>query len=170
METGDMDRTTRHTGLKVAVGLGILMVALGGIAVAGAGKWQGAMFDRIDANSDNQVSLDEFQPFAKKRFKHFDTDGDGVVSAAEIDAHLMKRMEKRRQRLLKRFDDDGDGAVTSAEFDKQVMTMFNRVDGDDNATVSRDEAAKMRQHMRARWKRHMGHDHEDAAPGQSQEN
>lgn len=170
MDYGDRDRSAKHTGLKLAAALGVLMLVLGGVAMAGAGKGEGRMFDRLDANSDDQVSPDEVQPFVEKRFKRFDANGDGVVGAAEIDAHLMKRMERRRQHLLKRFDSDGDGAITEAEFGTQVTAMFKRVDSDGNGTVSRTEAQEMRKHMRARWRNHMGHGMDDDAQDKPQEN
>lgn len=169
MENGDMDRTARHTGLKLAAALGVLMVVLGGVAMAGAGKKHGAMFDHVDANDDGKLSQEELQPFANKRFARFDTDKDGVVTAAEIDAHLMKRMEKRRQKLLKRFDGDGDGTITQAEFSTQVSQMFARVDADEDGVISRSEAMKMRKLMRGHWKRHMGHGMDDEDGAQSQD-
>jgi len=170
MENGDMDRSARNTGLKVAAALGVLMIVLGGMAIAGTGKWHGAMFDRVDANDDGKISPEEVQPFANKRFARFDSDNNGVVTAAEIDAHLMKRMEKRRARLLKRFDDDGDGAISQAEFGNQVTQIFSRVDDNDDGAISRSEADKMRKHMRGHWKRHMGYGMDDETGDQSQEN
>lgn len=154
------------TGLKLTALIGVAIVTLGGAAWAGGGKWHGAMFDHLDANKDQQVNKQEFAPFADKRFTKLDADADGIVTTAEIDAHLQKRLERHRDRLLKRFDGDGDGKVTRSEFDTHMGQMFDRVDKDDDGSVSRAEADEMRKHMRAKWKRHMDHDAED----QTQEN
>lgn len=154
------------TGLKLAAAIGALTIVLGGAAWAGGGKWHGGMFERLDTNKDERVNREEIKPFADKRFTRLDTDGDGVVTTAEIDAHILKRVEKHRERLLERFDGDGDGKVTRAEYDTQVARMFDRVDTDEDGMVSRHEARKMRKHMRARWHRRW-HD-EDA--GETEDN
>ena len=43
-----------------------------------------AMFRAIDANRDNQVTLEEIRPVAESWFRAFDANGDGAISADEV--------------------------------------------------------------------------------------
>lgn len=149
-------------GLTITVALVAMMLGLAGAASAGAEKMRGHVFERVDANKDDKVTADEVRPFTDKRFARFDADGDGVVSAQEIDAHLMKRMIKWRQRLLLRFDGDGDGAITKTEFTDKADDMFERVDANDDGAIDRQEARRARHKIRAIFHRHL--DQEDG-PG-----
>ena len=164
------DAQARRSSLKLTAALAVLMLALGGAAMAGGGEKHARMFDRLDANNDEQINRDEIKPVVAKRFKRFDTDGDGVVSAAEIDAHLMKRVERQRAHILKRFDRDDDGAVSRAEFDRQVARMFDLADENDDGLVSREEAREMRAEMRSRWRHHWRGGDDFAAPEDRQDN
>ena len=164
------DTEARRASLKLTAALAALMLALGGAAWAGGGEKHARMFDHLDANNDEQINRDEIKPVVEKRFKRFDTDGDGVVSSAEIDAHLMKRVERHRAHILKRFDRDDDGAVSRAEFDRQVARMFDLADENDDGQVSREEAREMRAEMRSHW-RHKWHGGDGfAAPEDGQDN
>lgn len=155
MTDKDTDSAGKGVSLKLTATIGALMLVLGGAALAGSGKMRGHMFDRLDANSDDRITLEEVTPFAEKRFSRFDADGDGTVSTAEVDAHLKKHLERRRARLLKRFDADGNGSITKAEFSAQAEQMFERVDADSDGAITRTEAKEMRNHFRAHWRRHM---------------
>ncbi|GAA0285553.1 EF-hand domain-containing protein [Rhodovulum strictum] len=42
-----------------------------------------ALFQRLDADGDGAISLDEFTARARARFEQLDTDGDGMISAEE---------------------------------------------------------------------------------------
>ncbi len=43
-----------------------------------------AMFRAIDANRDNQVTLEEIRPVAESWFRAFDANGDGAVTPDEL--------------------------------------------------------------------------------------
>lgn len=169
MTNKDADTATKGVSLKLTATVGALMLVLGGVALAGSGKMRGHMFDRLDANSDDRITLSEVTPFAEKRFGRFDTDGDGTVSAMEIDAHLKKRMERRRASILERFDADGNGTITKAEFSAKAEQMFERADADKDGAVTRAEAKEMRAHFRAHWRKHMN-EMDGTAPDKTQEN
>lgn len=63
--------------------------AKGGEAAQGAapeaalGPRGAGLFDRMDANGDGQIGLEEFTARSRARFEAMDTDGDGAVSAEE---------------------------------------------------------------------------------------
>ena len=169
MTDKDANPAPNATGLKLTVLIGVLMLALGGAALAGSGKMRGNIFDRLDANNDNRVTADEIEPFTAKHFARFDGDGDGVVTPEEIDIQIRKRLQRRRAMLLDRFDADADGSITQAEFSAQAAKMFDRVDANDDGAISRAEAEETRNRMRARWHRLM-HEAPEAKPEGSQEN
>ena len=169
MTNKNADTAAKGVSLKLTATVGALMLVLGGAALAGSGKMRGHMFDRLDANNDDRITLSEVTPFAEKRFSRFDADGDGTVSAAEIDTHLKKHMERRRARILDRFDTDGDGTITKAEFSAQAEQMFERVDADKDGAVTRAEAKEMRANFRAHWRKHMD-EMDGTAPDKTQEN
>jgi Ca2+-binding EF-hand superfamily protein len=52
------------------------------------------MFQRADADGDGKLSMEEAPPFLKKQFSKIDTNGDGFVDKAELEAwvHHHRRM------------------------------------------------------------------------------
>src|SRR5438045_6256515 len=72
-------------------------------------------FDAIDANHDNQVTMEELRAFhkahaAQRRAEHWkklDTDGDGRISRAEAQANAPRLAEHFDQ-----VDANGDGYIT----------------------------------------------------------
>ncbi|MCO8146257.1 EF-hand domain-containing protein [Rhodovulum tesquicola] len=50
---------------------------------AAAGTRGAALFQRLDADGDGAISLDEFTARARARFAELDVDGDGLISAEE---------------------------------------------------------------------------------------
>ena len=104
----------------------VLMLALTGAACskpaangdqatdqAGAGGGgHGGGFQRMDANGDGKVSLDEFVQGRRAQFKRLDTNGDGKLSMDEIQASGRDRMIER----LKALDTDHDGFLTPDEY------------------------------------------------------
>ena len=90
---------------------------------------------RFDFNGDGAVTFDEFSAGAQKRFEMLDADGNGIVTTAEIDAHLMKQLVRKRQRLLKMRDFDGDGSISRKEFEFGVQQRFTRLDRDGNGRL-----------------------------------
>jgi hypothetical protein len=68
----------------------------GGPGGAGGGFNPAQVVDRIfsslDANSDGQISADEIPADRAERMKGNDTDGDGVITRAEMTAAMSQRM------------------------------------------------------------------------------
>lgn len=62
--------------------------------MGGPGRGQGSgMFDRLDADSNGEVTLAEFLASEPRMFSRADADGDGRVSQAEMDGVHAKRQE-----------------------------------------------------------------------------
>ncbi|OLS48229.1 EF-hand domain-containing protein [Rhodovulum sulfidophilum] len=83
---------TKMSSAALAVGAAaILSLAAPAMAQQGPGAGpaagaarQGMLFDRMDADGDGAISLDEFTARARARFAGLDTDGDGMLSPEEV--------------------------------------------------------------------------------------
>jgi Ca2+-binding EF-hand superfamily protein len=124
-----------YTGFAAAVGG--LALAFG--AYAGEDKLQ-----MMDTNKDGMISAAEHAAGAQAMFGKLDADGDGRVTAAEMDAAhsgaggtaapTMSSAEK-----IKTIDTDGDGAITVAEHEKGSRGMFTKMDVNGDGNLSAEE-------------------------------
>lgn len=62
------------------------------------GDRDGEPRQRMDANEDGRISRDEFTARSARLFERLDTDSNGSVTPAELDAHVEARMERRQER------------------------------------------------------------------------
>jgi Ca2+-binding EF-hand superfamily protein len=105
---------------------------------------------RLDTNKDGRIERDEIKPRMAKRFQAVDANGDKIVTVAEIDAMLQKRLEARRTRMLQLMDSNKDGSITAAEFDRVADSMFDKADTDHNGGV---DLAELKGFRRAEWRK-----------------
>lgn len=101
-------------------------------------------FKRVDANHDGKVELGEIQQLAEKRFMKLDANKSGDVTAAEIDAALMKALELRRNRTMKNMDKDSSGSISKAELDQAVAAIMKSADADSDGSVTLAEVRSFR--------------------------
>lgn len=95
-----------------------------------------------DTNNDGSVSLEEFQASFTERFAAFDSDSDGTVTAAEVEAIVSASDDRRLVRQANRvrtMDANWDGQLTSAEIQTASATMFERLDTNDDGKLDRDD-------------------------------
>ncbi|KAB2719268.1 calcium-binding protein [Brucella intermedia] len=121
------------------------------------------------------VDLDKFSRMDD--LKAADTDGDGVLSRAEIEALAQKRIVSRAaDRMERRLDINGDGKVTLAEIENQRKKEFAALDRNEDGKIDRSEmrAAKMH-HARDshhkgphRMEHHKGGEHKGPMKGQAE--
>ena len=95
-----------------------------------------------DVDGDRALSLSEFGG-AATAFEQLDRDGDGALTAGELDAGLAQaRFERRAHSLsnaaMRLYDSDNDGALTAAEFGRDEG-LFAAVDADGDGRIDRDE-------------------------------
>jgi EF hand len=103
----------------LAVAAGSLMFAFG--ASANEDKMM------MDTNKDGMISSAEHEAGARSKWSKMDPDGDGRVSASEMDS--------KHQAL----DADKDGTVTTAEFESGSRSMFSKWDADGDGNLSSAE-------------------------------
>jgi len=92
--------------------------------------------------------------------KAADTDGDGVLSRAEIEALALKRIVSRAaDRMERRLDVNGDGKVTLAEVENQRKKEFAALDRNEDGKIDRSEMRAAKMHHQARGSHHKGPHH-----------
>jgi len=76
-------------------------------------------FSAVDTNGDGLLTMAELEAVGAARFTAADTDGDGALSVEEIvalrDADASARAERRASRMLNRLDENGDGVLQMEE-------------------------------------------------------
>jgi Ca2+-binding EF-hand superfamily protein len=105
---------------------------------------------RLDTNKDGRITRDEILPRMAKRFAIEDVNGDKVISTAEIDALLQKRLEARRTKMMELMDANKDGNITEAEFNRVADSLFDKADTDHNGGV---DLAELRGFKRGEWRK-----------------
>ncbi|WP_158585608.1 EF-hand domain-containing protein [Pseudooceanicola sediminis] len=128
----------------------------------GRGGPQGAPhmdFATLDANGDGQVTQDELDAAAAKRFSEADSDGNGTVSVEEMVARMQAMAEQRREdrqtrmaeRMIARLDQNDDGVLSADEMKPGAApapkTMFERLDKNGDGAISEEEFAAAKDRM-----------------------
>jgi len=124
--------------------LRILFPLAAAIALAGPGLAQdGAGFDRIDSDGNGQISRAEIDAIRAVIFDKMDANGNGSLTRAEVQdaqAAAEGRMKQGARRLW-RNDSNGDGELTRVEF-LSASQGFDMVDSNADGAISRGEFDK----------------------------
>lgn len=98
-----------------------------------------------DANNDGAITRDEFLAGPIEHFNRLDANHDGSISATEM-PQRRERADGEQRRERPRPDANGDHQLSQAEFTAQGASMFDRLDGNHDGRVTREEAAAARPH------------------------
>lgn len=114
-------------------------------------------FEKLDADGNGQITLEEMQNLGKDRFGDMDTNQDGKISQAEMEAHAQKRTTDRIAEMFERHDKDGDGMLSMDEMpgSDRGGRMFEHIDQDGSGSISEEEFDEVRNGMMQHGKRHM---------------
>lgn len=88
----------------------------------GDGRTSGALrLQRLDANKDGAVTIEEFLKPRAERFAGFDNNKDGAIDAVELDSSLRSRLEQHIGRMMMRLDKNQDGTISRQEFESRLL-------------------------------------------------
>ena len=144
-----------NTSLKYALAAGSLLAVTGGLAAfaepqRGAGDHHPRL-EAIDTDGDGNVTRAEVDAHRAETFARADADGDGAVSFTEMESFReSERARHRAERAQRRFemmDADGDGVIGPDEFGGRADKMFEKADADGDGVLTEDERAAMRDRM-----------------------
>lgn len=140
----------KRKNLIMLVG-GATTLAMAGVANAGGGH-HGDWFKKLDTDGNGSISQAELDAAGASHFKKIDANGDGYITAEEIQSARKKRREERAARFLKKKDTDGDGKLSQAEFTAHKGNLMKRADTDGDGEISKAEwdAAKQKMHKRSK--------------------
>ncbi len=108
-----------------------------------------ASFEELDIDGNGSITLEEMKSVGISRFASADSNGDGALDQAELEARASSQVARRVAGMIARFDTDGDGVLSLEEMPKprNPGRMFGFLDEDGSGGVSRQELAEARQTM-----------------------
>jgi Ca2+-binding EF-hand superfamily protein len=129
----------------LALGAGALMSVQGAAPALAGGGHHGrggsglALFETFDTNRDGKLTQAEIDAVRTGRFTAFDKDGDGKLTLQEYELLWVDAMRPRMVDRFQGHDDDGDGAVTIEEFSEGYARIVYRLDANGDGEITRDE-------------------------------
>ncbi|WP_374833937.1 EF-hand domain-containing protein [Paenochrobactrum pullorum] len=131
-----------------------------------------------DAKSDDKTAVETINHHHKKRgpideatfmnmdeLKAADTDKDGLLSRAEMEAHVQKMMIKRAaDQMERRLDVNKDGKISLEAIEKHRAARFAELDKNKDGKIDRSEMKDGKKHFKRGHdgKRHGKHDEKKA--------
>ena len=102
-----------------------------------------ARFTTLDDDDDGHIDFGEYAASATGKFVTMDSDGNGLVTPAEMDAHraaLGRPSRVSSADVIKPVDSDGDGMLAQWENEAIARREFDALDTDHDGYISRAEA------------------------------
>ena len=107
----------------------------GGGFAAHAGK----LFDETDKNGDGKLSAAEVEAGLSGRLAGADANSDGKLTLAEFEALWLSFTRSAMVDRFQHLDENGDGSVSGKEFRSPFVRMVRWLDRDDDGALSRHE-------------------------------
>src|SRR5215213_196929 len=157
-------RTSRKILLAALCGTGALTASLP--VMAGGGNWGGwhgrggpasiTIIESFDTNKDGKITQAEIDAARKDRLTRFDRDGNGTLNLDEYAALWADAMRESMVRQFQANDRDGDASITVEEFTVRYQNAVRNLDRNDDGELTFDEL---------RRRRHGGRHGPDPRPG-----
>lgn len=94
------------------------------------------MIEKLDANDDGKLSLEEFKSH-NRMFEKADANDDGTLSSDELSK--IKENRPRAARMLERLDRNHDGTITKGEIGEAGTEHFRRLDSNNDGQIVKGE-------------------------------
>lgn len=149
-----MKKTTIIAGVA-ALAIGTTSLAFVGAADARkghggqGGRGMPVSFAELDSDGDGQITQAEIDARREARFADMDSNGDGSVTLDEYKAAAAARASTAAEERFSALDVDGDGVLSRDAVEAQVTrgarrgSFIARLDTDGDGAVSEDEFATM---------------------------
>ena len=121
----------------------------GGHGAKHGGKHGGRMsmvLRYFDSNGDGAVSQAEIDEVRNERFAAFDGNSDNALSLEEFEGLWLDFMRERMVDGFQRLDADGDGLVTAAEVDRPLKNAVQWMDRNEDGVIDRSDFRRGRWH------------------------
>ena len=102
----------------------------------GRGHW---LFQEMDTNHDGKISQAEIDAFEAARAAEIDANHDGKITADELQAFHEKERAKREAAMLARMDTNGDGVVSVQEYEAAQTWRLARLDRNGDGTIDEQD-------------------------------
>ena len=119
-----------------------VFTAAGATAALAAPHGHGKRFEQLDENGDGLVTADEMDAKRAALFDNADANGDGALSEDEMRAYHKAKREERRAKHNP--DTNGDGVVDRNEYQAAADKRFDRMDKNGDGVLSEDELKQRR--------------------------
>lgn len=113
----------------------------------GGGMWKRirTFAERYDTDKDGKISQAEIDANRTEWHKKYDTDGNGTLSLKEFEALWLEARRRQMVREFQRFDEDGDAAVTLTEYLKPLALIVEVFDVNEDGVLSKDDVKAWRE-------------------------
>lgn len=119
-------------------------------ALPGADALAGLITKQFDTNADTILDAGEWQAGIEKGFQEIDSNGDGSITAAELDAladpignetgeFAAKLVTVLIKQVVLTMDSDKDGSVSLKEYTAQATSIFTKLDTSKSGSVEQAE-------------------------------
>ncbi len=140
----------KHAGFIAGIVVAALAVTGTSALAMGPGRGADVTFQELDTDGNGEVSKAEMDAHRAARFTKADTDNDGKLSLEEVQASAQERAKDRASQMLERHDANKDGFLTEDELPKprREGRFFDRMDADGNGAISEQEFAEAQERMK----------------------
>lgn len=150
--TGPMKSTVAVLALVGAVFASAALANEGPGGPGNRGAMLLEMFDGIDTDTDGKVTEAELEAHRAAMFTAADANSDGMLSTEELSAQQLARFNEtladRTARMIENRDNNGDGSLSLDEMDEGPgMRNFARIDSDNDGAISKAEAEAAMQNV-----------------------
>jgi len=140
---------------KSVILMGATALAIAVAAVAGQASPRGERaalnFADMDVDGDGRLTAADLEAFRADRFARIDSDGDGAVTLEEFSARASADAAERAGRMFERLDADADGRLGRDVLERRGRgpdpRMIERFDTDGDGALSEDEFDAIRARM-----------------------